>query len=161
MTPCLRRLSTDEIVQTSVKRINRTPAVLDTWLFDWSQEIEQGSRVYALYANGDDRIQGLLSVGEQAADGGLFVNLLESAPFNRKPIDEGKEYGGVGAHLFAEAIRQSRKNRPDGYIYFIAKSDLIEYYQKAMGAVLTNPRNRYMAIFDDAADTLLHRYYGE
>ena len=160
-TPCLRRLKDDQIVQTSIKRLSPTKKMTKGWEFDWTLPEKQGAEVYGLYAEGDERLQGLLAV--KPSRGCLEVSLVESAPFNnghnmRVP---GKEYSGVGAHLFAEAVRQSYDAGNDGVVFFQAKSDLIEYYKDLLGATLTNPRYRLMMIDERAAYTLFQKYYGK
>ena len=70
-----------------------------------------------------------------------------------------KEYSGIGGHLFAEAVKESMEQGFDGYVYFKAKTDLIEHYQKELGAVLINPRERIMAIDERSAKVLYDKYY--
>ncbi len=90
------------------------------------------------------------------------IDIAEAAPFNN-PHHKSyvkKEYDGVGGHLFAEAVRKSYEDGFGGAVYFTAKSDLIEHYQKELGAILTNPRLRLMFIDETAAMKLYERYYG-
>ena len=134
---------------------------LGDFRFDWNKPARDGYSVHALYADGDSRIQGLVALGHMGDDGGLWLELVESATFNSGYYNPGRqEYAGVGGHLFAEAIRQARAGNPNGYVYFQAKSDLIAYYAKAFGAELADVRTRTMGIFDTAADRLLEIYYG-
>lgn len=91
----------------------------------------------------------------------MNVGLVESAPFNsrhNKKIQQ-KEYSGVGSHLFAEVVKQSVENGFEGFISFKAKSSLIEYYQKELGAILINRKTRTMYIDEEGAKILYERYY--
>jgi len=92
----------------------------------------------------------------------IEVDIVEAAPFNN-PHHKNfvrKEYNGVGAHLFEEAVKQSYEAGFGGVVYFKAKSDLIEHYKKKLGAKLINPRQRTMVIDEQAAKRLYERYYG-
>ena len=161
LTPCLKRLSTGAIVQTRVEQINPKKHDLDGFHFDWVKPLKDGHGIHALYAEGDARIQGLLASARPGTDGGVWIELVESANFNSGFYNQAeREYSGVGGHLFAEAIRQARRSDANGYVYFQAKSQLISYYEKAFGAVLINGRRGIMGIFDDAATKLYDTYYG-
>ena len=70
-----------------------------------------------------------------------------------------KEYNGVGAHLFAEAVKVSYEAGYDGYVFFDAKTKLIDYYESELGAVrISTPR---MYIGGRASRRLHDRYYSE
>ena len=161
LTPCLRKLSTGEVVPTSVKGINPATYNLRDFRFDWNRPGRDGYKVYALFAKGDSRPQGLIALGNTGSDGGVWVELVESAIFNSRYNNQNQqEYSGVGGHLFAEAIRRARISNPNGYVYFQAKSNLVDYYAKAFGAELVVAKNRTMGIFDEAATKLVEKYYG-
>ncbi len=48
-----------------------------------------------------------------------------------------------------------------GFVYFTAKSDLIEYYKEEFGAILINARDRTMVIEEEAAIKLYKLYFKE
>lgn len=62
MTPCLRRVSDNEIVQTIVKEIKYDKGDFEDWLFDWFKMEKNGYQILALYADGDDRIQRTVAI---------------------------------------------------------------------------------------------------
>jgi hypothetical protein len=162
LTPCLRRLRDNKIVDTEVFAIKPQKDDFLDWEFDWTIPAKSGHSVYAIKAKGDERIQGLVALKSDARNIAFHVDIVEAAPFNN-PHNKNyvkKEYSGVGGHLFAEAVRQSYEAGFGGAVYFTAKSDLIEHYQKELGAVLTNPRLRLMFIDEVAAKKLYERYYG-
>ena len=162
LTPCLRRLKDNKIVNTEVFEIKPKKGDFEDWEFDWLLPEETGHTVFALKANGDERIQGLIALKTDSKNNVVHIEIVEAAPFNN-PHNKNyvkKEYNGVGGHLFAEAVRQSYEAGYGGAVYFTAKSDLIEHYQKELGAVLVNPRLRIMLIEEEAAENLYNRYYG-
>ena len=162
LTPCLRRLKDGKIVQTEVLEIKPKKGDFKDWEFDWTLPAKSGHSVFAIKANEDQRIQGLVALKRDARNIAVHVDIVEAAPFNNphNKAYKGKEYSGVGGHLFAEAVRQSYDAGFGGAVYFTAKSDLVEHYKKELGAILTNPRQRIMFIDEEAAKKLYNRYYG-
>lgn len=162
LTPCLRRLSDNKIVDTQVVKIKPKKSDFKDWEFDWSIPSRNGYSVYGITANGDPRIQGLIALKEDSQSSIIKVDIAEAAPFNNPHNSnfKEKEYNGVGGHLFAEAVRQSYEAGFDGAVYFTAKSNLIEHYEKELGAILIDPVTRVMFIDENAAKKLYDRYYG-
>lgn len=101
------------------------------WLFNWKKEINSTDRtVYKLTTKENpDVIQGLISWSDLGDH--LFVNLVESAIFNR-----GKErlYQGVAGNLFAVVCQKSFSKGYDGFVVFESKTALISYYRDLLGA---------------------------
>ena len=163
LTPCLRRLSDNKIINTTVYDISPKAKDFKDWEFDWTIPKKNGFIVRAIKADGDDRIQGLVALKPDKRNSAVLVDIVEAAPFNNphNKLFISKEYSGVGGHLFAEAVRESYKQGFEGYVYFRAKSDLIEHYQNELGAVLINPRERILAIEERSAKKLYDRYYKE
>ena len=155
LTPCLRRLSTGELVQTTVNRIDAQGTNFTGWYFGWSDEAKRNPMgVYGLYAGGDARLQGLVSIRAHSA--GAEVVFVESAYYQKLTP---KEYEGIGGHLFAEAVKRSREaGNPEGFVYFKAKTELIGYYQEKLGAVCG--LGDQMGIYGQSARELFERYYG-
>jgi len=88
------------------------------------------NEVYKLtVVHNSDIIQGLLSVRKE--DDHIFMNLLENAPFN---IGNNKLYEGVAGNLVAYACRLSFQYGFEGFVAFTAKTELIEHYEKTLGA---------------------------
>lgn len=101
------------------------------WSFDWKKEIKLTDRVvYKLTTQENPAvIQGLISWSDLGDH--IFVNIVESAPFNR-----GKErlYHGVAGNLFAIACQESFTRGYDGFVVFESKTKLINHYRDLLGA---------------------------
>ena len=90
----------------------------------------------------------------------IEIDIVESAPFNssyNKKVKD-KEYNGVGVCLFAEVCKRSFDLNYDGYVGFMAKTNLIEYYKKELGASLIGSQR--MIIETSASKKLVDKYYG-
>lgn len=164
MTPCLRRNATGELVETTIHRISPTKATCKGWEFDWTRPERNGYEVYALRVKGSQAIQGMIAMRDDPDNLAINVDIVEAAPQNNphNPMNTvgTKVYNGVGGHLFAQACKRSFEKNFGGYVYFKAKTDLIEYYRRILGAELINPRERLMLIEGKAALQLIQRYYG-
>ena len=162
-TNCLERCSDGKIIETYFEEITPKKAQFKEWQFDWTLPKKQGCSVYALKAEGDDRVQGLIALkAVYESTNAIFVQLAESAPFNNsnnKKYFVKKEYEGVGHHLFAEAVKQSFEHGFGGIVYFNAKTKLISYYTK-MGAELTDYTTGLMILSGRKAYELYEKYYG-
>lgn len=163
LTPCLRRLSDGKIINTTVIEVEPTKKAFKDWEFDWTVPAKNGYTVRAIKADGDDRIQGMVALKPDPQNYAVRVDIVEAAPFNNphNKLFKQKEYAGVGGHLFAEAVKESYKQGYDGYVFFKAKTNLIEHYESTLGAVLINPKDRIMAIDERAARKLYEQYYQE
>ena len=84
----------------------------------------------------------------------VSVGIVENAKFNR-----GKEkiYVGVGGNLFAFACKTSKDLGFSGYVGFIAKTSLIDYYARTLGAEVA--LGHRMFIGEEAAEKLIHQYF--
>ena len=164
MTPCLRRNSTGELVETTVNKISPTRATCKGWEFDWTKPEQKGYDVYALRVKGERTIQGMIALKDDSENYAMKIDIVEAAPQNNPHnslnTSGSKAYNGVGGHLFAEACKQSFEKGYGGFVHFVAKSNLIPYYTEALGAELINSKSRVMAIDGPAAFALVKRYYG-
>lgn len=124
------------------------------WLFNWKSEYKQPDRdVYKLTIKGNpDIIQGLISITER--EDHVYMNLIESAPFN---LGRNKVYLGVPGNLIAFICRISFHRGFEGYVSFTAKTQLIEHYQKTLGAISAD--GQLMFINTDAALKLIDKYF--
>lgn len=159
-TPCLTERETGRIVQTSFS--TATPEELanlkdEGWLFDWLGDDLQKATVYKLTAKESSKIQGLIALTDFSHDQALYVNIAESAPWNRGVE---KKYEGVGGHLFAIAAQISIDHGFGGFVFMDAKNvDLVRHYQDKMGAQLLGMPHPYrMFIDEEAASRLLEIY---
>ena len=163
LTPCLRRLSDNKIVDTHFEIIDPRKMDLRNWEFEqsWKSKNKEGYTVKGLFAENDTRVQGLVAYKDAPKDKGVYVALVESAPHNsgyNKTI-KNKEYSGVGAHLFAEAVRESFDLGYNGFIGFQAKNKLVKHYSKILGAFQVGS-SQQMIVDETAAKKLYERYYG-
>lgn len=118
-----------EIVQLNIadKKIIKK----SDWNFDWKKEIEDNKKfVFKLNTvENPTIIQGLISLTDKGDH--IFMNLIESAKFNKGKI---KLYSGVAGNLVAFACKISFERNYDGVVSFVAKTQLIEHYEKTLGA---------------------------
>ena len=82
------------------------------------------------------------------------MHLVESAPFN-KGIS--KVYSGVAGNLVAFACKLSFQRGHEGNVSFISKSQLIEHYEKTLGAFHFG--GRIMIIEPQSALKLINKYF--
>ena len=138
------------IVKSDLKSITKK----NRWLFNWQNEYKQPDRdVYKLTITGNsDIIQGLVSITER--EDHVYMHMIESAPFN---LGRNKVYLGVPGNLVAFVCRISFHRGFDGYISFISKTQLIEHYEKTLGA--KNVGGHLMVINTDASLKLIDKYF--
>ncbi|BEO98306.1 hypothetical protein FNCP11_06220 [Fusobacterium nucleatum] len=156
----LKRLSDNVKVRAVIKEIKYSKNEFKKWLFDWSKTEKKGYKILALYVEGDNRIQGAISIRENPQNMSIEIDIVESAPFNssyNKKIKD-KEYNEVGICLFTEVCKRSFENGYDGYVEFIAKSNLVKYYMDNMRAIPIDTQRMY--INSSGAKWLMEKYYG-
>jgi len=124
------------------------------WLFDWKAEAKQkGKQVFKLsIVDNTDIIQGLISLQDRGDH--IFMPLIESNKFNRGAK---KLYLGVPGNLIAFSCKLSFEKGYGGYVSFESKTQLIEHYQKTLGAHILF--NNIMAIDTTAARRLVDQYF--
>ncbi|ASC03045.1 hypothetical protein CBG50_06865 [Fusobacterium polymorphum] len=156
----LKRLSDNVKVRAVIKEIKYSKNEFKKWLFDWSKTEKKGYKMLALYVEGDNRIQGAISIRENPQNMSIEIDIVESAPFNssyNKKVKD-KEYNEVGICLFTEVCKRSFENGYDGYVEFIAKSNLVKYYMDNMRAISIDTQRMY--INSSGAKWLMEKYYG-
>ncbi|MEX0811872.1 MAG: hypothetical protein WD048_06625 [Chitinophagales bacterium] len=124
------------------------------WKFNWKSEFDDMTKeVYKLtIENNPDIIQGLISISFERDH--VFMNLLESAPFN---LGKNKLYEGVPGNLVAYACKLSFQKGFEGFVAFTAKSNLIKHYEETIGAY--HFKNQRMIIATEAAKILVMKYF--
>lgn len=124
------------------------------WNFDWKTEFKQPQReIYKLtIVNNPNIIQGLVCL--EAKQDHVYMHLIESSPFN---IGTNKVYLGVSGNLVAFACKLSFQRGGDGYVSFIAKTQLIDHYIKSLGAVHFG--GHLMVITTEVALKLIGKYF--
>lgn len=138
-------LNVDEIKKISKK---------NGWLFNWKSEFKKPHcDIYKLTINNNPHIiQGLVSL--EVKSDHVFMHLIESAPFNR---GKSKTYLGVPGNLVAFACKLSFQRGHEGYVSFLAKTQLIEHYKKSLGAI--DFGGQLMIINNKAALHLIGKYF--
>ena len=124
------------------------------WQFDWKYEFEQSDRqVYKLTIKGNPKIiQGLISFSDEKDH--LFMHLIESAPFNK---GKNKIYIGVPGNMVAFMCKNSWDKGYEGFVSFISKTQLIEHYERTLGAIHVGGHK--MVVFPKEALQLIKRYF--
>ena len=82
------------------------------------------------------------------------MHLVENAPFNKGKT---KVYAGVPGNLVAYACKLSFQRGHDGNVSFVSKTNLIEHYEKSLGAFHFG--GRLMIIETKAALRLINKYF--
>ena len=158
LTNSIENVITGDSFQTDVSLIDKDDLKSITkkngWLFNWKSEYKQPDRdVYKLTIDGNqDVIQGLISITER--EDHVYMHLIESAPFN---LGRNKVYLGVPGNLVAFICRISFHRGFEGYVSFTAKTQLIEHYEKTLGAICAG--GQLMVINTDAALKLIDKYF--
>ena len=156
----LKRLSDNIRVRATIKEIKYSKSEFKNWLFDWSKTEKKAYKILALYVEGDNRIQGAISIRENPQNRTIEIDIVESAPFNssyNKKIKD-KEYNGVGICLFVEVCKRSFENGYDGYVEFTVKSNLVKYYMDNMRTIPIDAQRMY--INTSGTKWLIEKYYG-
>ena len=156
LTNSIINVISGDVFDTEFHKVTKKEIKKKDWLFNWSFELgDKKAEVYKMTIRDNvSIIQGLISYVVSERDRFIFVNLAESAKFNR-----GKEkiYAGVGGNLFAFACKKSKEMGFDGVVVFQSKTALVTYYKNALGAeVLFGQR---MVIEDIAAEKLIKQYF--
>jgi hypothetical protein len=124
------------------------------WLFDWKKEFKEPARdVFKLtIVNNPTIIQGLICL--EVKTDHVYMHLVESSPFNKGKT---KVYSGVPANLVAYACKLSFQRGHEGNVSFLSKTQLIEHYEKTLGAIHFG--GRVMIIETNAALKLIEKYF--
>ena len=128
----------------------------NAWQFDWKYEFKQPERdVYKLtIVNNPNIIQGMISL--EVKSDHVYMHLLENAPFN---FGKNKMYAGVAGNLVAFACKMSWDRGNEGFVVFQSKTQLIQHYEKMLGAV--HEGGHTMIIYPHAALKLIQTYFQE
>jgi hypothetical protein len=158
LTNSVRNTISGDSFQTDLSRFTtadtQTAIKKNGWLFNWKTELADNAKeVYKLtIVNNPSIIQGLLSLSIETDH--IFMNLLESAPFN---MGRNKLYEGVAGNLVAYACKVSFQRGFDGFVAFTAKTKLINHYEKTLGAYHFGGHR--MIIPKEPAQILVDRYF--
>ena len=124
------------------------------WNFNWRNEFKEPARdVYKLtIVNNQNIIQGLVSL--EVKEDHVYMHLVESAPFNK---GKNKIYTGVAGNLVAFACKLSFQRGHKGNVSFLSKTQLVEHYEKTLGAIHFG--GRIMIIETNTALKLINKYF--
>ncbi|TAF28359.1 MAG: hypothetical protein EAZ70_05740 [Runella slithyformis] len=132
----------------------KTVSKKNGWLFNWKDELNEPAReVYKLtIVHNSTVIQGLISL--EVKEDHVYMHLVESSPFNKGKT---KVYSGVAGNLVAFACKLSFQRGHEGNVSFLSKTQLVEHYEKTLGAFHFG--GRIMIIETQAALKLINRYF--
>lgn len=127
------KLIKSEIVPIDKRKI---PLKKDGWNFNWRQlsKEENGQTFFLRTINSPNQVEGALQLKFEYDM--LVMDALELAPQNIG--QKNKRYDYVAGCLIAFACRESFKIEGDykGFLTFVSKTNLIEWYAKKYGAEL-------------------------
>jgi hypothetical protein len=134
LTSSIENTLTGERFETDIVRLYSMDSRLikkKDWDFDWRDELKKTEReIYGLTTHENPEIiHGLISLSDNVDH--VQMHLLENAAFNRS---RSKIYSGVAANLAAFACKLSFERGFGGAIAFVAKSALMDHYEKSLGA---------------------------
>ena len=130
------------------------------WAFDWYNQSRKSDVIRAIRDKSTSEVIGLIGLTDDKSNKAVYVDLIEASPANNpknKNFKGKKKYSGIGGRLLAEAVKESYEKGYDGFIYFDAKTKLIEYYKKEFGAKQIGTQR--MAIFEEEAKKLYEKYF--
>lgn len=158
LTNSIENVTTGDSFQTVVSLLTTSDLKAigrkNDWEFDWKNEFKQPEReIYKLTIAGNTSIiQGLMSI--EIKSDHVYLHLVENAPFNK---GNSKVYAGVPGNLVAFACRLSFQRGHEGNVSFLSKSQLIEHYERTLGAFHFG--GRIMIIETRAALKLIATYF--
>src|ERR1035437_5271067 len=158
LTNSIQNTISGDSFPTEVSRLTKSDQKQVTkkkgWLFNWKVELDDNVKeVFKLtITNNPNIIQGLLRLTMESDH--VLMNLVESAPFN---LGKNKLYEGVAGNLVAYACKISFQNGFYGFVAFTAKRQLIQHYEKTLGAYHFGGHR--MIITTQAAIILIDKYF--
>jgi hypothetical protein len=158
LTNSIQNTVTKDSFMTEVLRLTindlKTVSKKNGWLFDWKAELNDNKKeVFKLtIVNNSAIIQGIISLSIEHDH--IFMNLLESAPFNQ---GKNKMYDGVAGNLVAYACKMSFQQGLDGFVVFTAKTALIQHYIDTLGAHILAGQRMYIPTH--SSQNLVNKYF--
>ena len=143
-----------ELKLAKIILIDINESLKDTWIFDWSTALkEENSVIYALRIIENEEIVGLLKLKNEL--GMLIMDLIEISSQN---IGKAKKYINVAGILLAFACLESFKLNTNykGYLTFVSKSNLIDFYKNKYGASVSFGQRMFFT--PEAALNLIKKY---
>jgi hypothetical protein len=144
-----------KIVSVDIDQNKAKQLQANGWSFDWSKSttdlITDISILKAVVI--DDEVEGLIEYEIIRQEGYVFAHKLEIDPHNRGLAGK---HEGIAGVLLAFVARESFNSDCDGFVVFISKTALYEYYQTKYGA---KPIGGLKLHFDtEASERLINEY---
>jgi hypothetical protein len=144
-----------KIVSVDIDRGKANQLIANGWSFDWSKRaadlIADASILKAVVI--DEEIEGLIEYEIIRQEGYVFAHKLEIDPHNR---GQAGRHEGIAGILLAFVARESFNSDCDGFVVFMSKTKLYEYYQTKYGA---KPLGGLKLHFDtEASEKLINEY---
>lgn len=159
--PCLKNNKTGKILDTVVSEITDRNVLKaynekNGWYINWG-EVPKDCMIRALRIKGDDEIQGLVAFKPMPDNLTVKVHWAVANPKSNGSLSESPEYSGIGGHLFAIMVAESKKRGFEGFVEGQAANiRLLQHYKETFGAIQLDGLRFY--IDDIAAEKLLEKY---
>lgn len=123
------------------------------WIFNWHSELCRKDRqvLKIELLQEPSTVQGLVSLTDKGDH--IYMHLIENASWNK---GKNKLYCGVAGNLVACACKLSFDLKYDGIVSFVPKTQLVEHYQKTLGAKLFGPNRMFI---DTREAMMLTKHY--
>ena len=156
LTNSIEEVATGRTLDTEVRRATRADlkSLGPEWQFDWMKELRHGEVYKLIVPELGNTILGLISLSREPDH--VFAHLIENHPRN---VGRKKQFAGVAGNLFAYAAKLSLELGHDGFVSFVAKTELIDHYRRSLGATCIG-RGPKMYIGAKSARELIRSYFG-
>jgi len=155
------RVSTNRLVRVEIVAADtvKMPLKKDGWNFNWAELAkDRQSKTYVLRTiEAPKSVEGVLQL--RVLEDMLIMDLIEIAPHNVGQTN--KRFDDVGACLIAFACRESFKMKGPykGYLSFVSKTSLIEWYRVKYGAEQAIGQKMFIA--PEKGSELIERYLSD
>lgn len=140
----IHELNTKRKVECSIELMkeHKTPRKRNGWLFNWAKALrENPESTFVLISKREKLIQGAIQISYD--EGMLIMEILELAPHN---IGKQKKFKNVAGCLIAFACREAIKlnSAYKGYVTFLSKTELINWYKEKYFATQAMGQRMYI-----------------
>lgn len=136
-------LYTGNLIQTAFQPVSPDDLSPKRWAFNWQAEALRYD-TYKLVSVQSRAVFGLISM--EKADDYLYVSSIEREGYQKGK----KQYEGVTQNLFAEVCLLSQRFGFEGSVAFDAKTNLVKYFERVLGAVKIGRTSRMIIDTDSA-----------
>lgn len=140
----ISEVKTKRLVRCSIIKLEtvNVPKKKDGWIFNWRKALKESpNSTYVLVVKESNQIHGAVQL--KHVEGMLVMELLELSPQN---IGKNRRFQGVAGCLIAFACRESIKLKTEykGYLTFVSKTELVEWYKSEYLATQTIGQRMYI-----------------